>query len=288
MTFTPEPLDPDDGRPPYEQVVSSLSAAIRTKKLAPGEKLPSHNKLTELYGFARATIQRALRDLEDEGLVVSRKGSGVYVRNRTERPAGLRPYVEQAFTNQDVFIDFAGFSSETLHAALQDPIDKIRVGRLTPASINIRILVPDMYVPQAAPVLKSDRSDDPRLRMRMHDLMVGFTRGISNQVHELKLLGLVPEALVQVRVHSGTQFFKLYVINQEDAFFGYYPIRPNKVVVQGEAVEIFDLIGPDATLFHYSINEGESSSGAQQVDQARMWFDSVWTTIGRDFNPDGQ
>ncbi|MFJ7964404.1 GntR family transcriptional regulator [Streptomyces sp. NPDC096324] len=288
MTFTPEPLDPDDSRPPYEQVASSLGAAIRTKRLAPGERLPSHSKLTELYGFARATIQRALRDLEDDGLVVSRKGSGVYVRNRTERPAGLRPYVEQAFTSPNVSIDFAGFSSETLHAALQDPIDKIRVGRLTPGSIKIRILVPDMTVPQAAPVRKSDGEDDPRLRMRMHDLMVGFTRGIANQVHELSLLGLVPETNVSVRVHSGTQFFKLYVINEEDAFFGYYPIRPNKVVVQGTPIEIFDLIGPDATLFHYSINEGETSSGAQQVDQARMWFDSVWTTIGRDFNPDGE
>lgn len=288
MTFTPEPLDPDDSRPPYEQVASSLGAAIRTKRLTPGERLPSHSKLTELYGFARATIQRALRDLEDEGLVVSRKGSGVYVRNRTERPAGLRPYVEQAFTNQNVSIDFAGFSSETLHAALQDPIDKIRVGRLTPTSINIRILVPDMEEKQAAPVRKSDGKDDSRLRMRMHDLMVGFTRGITNQVHELSLLGLVPETKVSVRVHSGTQFFKIYVINQEDVFFGYYPIRPNKVVVQGEAIEIFDLIGPDATLFHYSINEGASSDGAQQVDQARMWFDSLWMTIGRDFDPDGE
>lgn len=85
MTFTPEALDPDDARPPYEQVASSLSAAIRTRKLGPGEKIPSQKELTEAYGFARATIQRALRELEDEGLIVSRKGSGVYVRNRTER-----------------------------------------------------------------------------------------------------------------------------------------------------------------------------------------------------------
>ena len=101
-------------------------------------------------------------------------------------------------------------------------------------------------------------------------------------------LGLVAETNVSVRVHSGTQFFKLYVINQEDAFFGYYPIRPNKVVAEGEAIEIYDLVGADATLFHYSVNEGESSSGAQQVEQARMWFDSVWSTIGRDLNPDGK
>lgn len=220
MSFVPEPLDPDDDRPPYEQVASSLSAAIRTRRIAPGEKLPSHKELTELYGFARATIQRALRDLEDEGLVVSRKGSGVYVRNRTERPSGLRPYVEQAFSRDEVTIDFAGFSSETLHGALQEPLDKIRVGRLTPQSITMRILVPDMSVAQAAPVRMTDGGDDQRLRDRMREIMVSYTRSIRDSFAELKHLGLVSETRIQVRVHSGTPFFKLYVVNGEDAFSG--------------------------------------------------------------------
>jgi DNA-binding transcriptional regulator YhcF (GntR family) len=287
MTFAPDPLDPDDDRPPYEQVASSLGAAIRTRKIAPGEKLPSHKELTEMYGFARATIQRALRELEDEGLVVSRKGSGVFVRNRTERPAGLRPYVEQAFSSNAVTIDFAGFSSETLHGALQEPLDKIRVGRLTPSSITVRILVPDMSVPQAAPVRREDCGDDERLRTRMRDIMVGYARSIRDSMAELRHLGLVPETSVDVRVHSGTQFFKLYVINQEDAFFGYYPIKPNTVVAQGEAIEIYDLVGKDTVLFHHSVNDSDSSSGAQQVQQARMWFDSVWETIARGFDLDG-
>ncbi|MFE4309421.1 hypothetical protein ACFRR6_25595 [Streptomyces sp. NPDC056891] len=103
-------------------------------------------------------------------------------------------------------------------------------------------------------------------------------------------LGLVAETSisVRVRVHSGTQFFKLYVVNNEDAFFGYYPTRPNKVVAQGETIEIYDLVGKDTVLFHHSINDGESSGGAQQVQQARMWFDSVWETIGRDFDLDAR
>lgn len=288
MTFAPDPLDPDDDRPPYEQVVSSLGAAIRTRKIAPGKKLPSHKELTEMYGFARATIQRALRELEDEGLVVSRKGSGVFVRNRTERPAGLRPYVEQAFSSNTVTIDFAGFSSETLHGALQEPLDKIRVGRLTPSSITVRILVPDMSVPQAAPVRREDCGDDERLRTRMHDIMLGYARSIRDSMAELRHLGLVSETSVDVRVHSGTQFFKLYVINQEDAFFGYYPIKPNSVVAQGEVIEIYDLVGKDTVLFHHSVNDSDSSSGAQQVQQARMWFDSVWETIARGFDLDGK
>ncbi|MFE5481790.1 hypothetical protein [Streptomyces sp. NPDC056527] len=63
-------------------------------------------------------------------------------------------------------------------------------------------------------------------------------------------------------VHRGTQFFQLYVINNEDAFFGHCPIRPNKVVAQSETIEIYDLVGKDTTLFHHSINDGQSSSGA--------------------------
>ncbi|MFD9612119.1 hypothetical protein ACWEPZ_03345 [Streptomyces sp. NPDC004288] len=89
-----------------------------------------------------------------------------------------------------------------------------------------------------------------------------------------------------MRLHSGTQFFKLYVINKKDAFFGYYPIRPNKVVAQGEAIEIYDLVGKDTILFHHSLNDGDSSSGAQQVEQAQMWFDSVWEMIARETTAD--
>lgn len=45
-------------------------------------------------------------------------------------------------------------------------------------------------------------------------------------------------------------------------------------------------MGKDTILFHHSVNEGDSSSGAQQVEQAQMWFDSVWETIGRDYDSD--
>jgi DNA-binding transcriptional regulator YhcF (GntR family) len=80
-------LDPDDPRPPYAQVSSALRAAIRTRKFAPGDKLPSTPALARNYGVARATVQRAIRDLQAEGLVVTRQGSGVFVRERAERPA---------------------------------------------------------------------------------------------------------------------------------------------------------------------------------------------------------
>src|SRR5690348_13647420 len=105
-------LDPDDPRPPYQQVANALRAAILTRKLAPGEKLPSGNELAQRYGVARMTIQQAMRILRDEGLIVSRQGSGVFVRERTTRAVALRPHVQRAFEPPKVPIDLAGVSGE--------------------------------------------------------------------------------------------------------------------------------------------------------------------------------
>jgi DNA-binding GntR family transcriptional regulator len=66
--------------PSYLQVASVLRAAILTKKFPPGAKLPSRNELATTYDVAPMTVQSALRELRNEGLIVSRQGSGVFVR----------------------------------------------------------------------------------------------------------------------------------------------------------------------------------------------------------------
>lgn len=77
-----------------------MRAAILTKVFKPGEKIPSGIELVKQYGVARMTVQQALRVLKDEGLIQSRQGSGVYVRERTESPIGLRPHIERAFDSE--------------------------------------------------------------------------------------------------------------------------------------------------------------------------------------------
>ena len=41
---------------------------------------------------------------------------------------------------------------------------------------------------------------------------------------ELGDLGLVKSTTAQVRIHGAVPMFKLYIINQAEAFFGFYPI----------------------------------------------------------------
>ena len=129
-------LESDDPRPASQQIANVLRAAILTRRFGPGERLPSQNELTDRYGVARETVKSALRILRDERLIVTRQGSGAFVRAQTERPVGLRSHIEAAFERKHVSIDFAGFSSETLQCALSEPFDKIRAGRLKAAVIS--------------------------------------------------------------------------------------------------------------------------------------------------------
>ena len=274
-------LDPDDPRPPYQQVANVLRAAILTRKFAPGDKLPSGHELAQRYGVARMTVQQAMRVLRDEGLIVSRQGSGIYVRERTTRAVALRPHVERAFEQPKVSIDFSGFSGETLHGVLQEPLDKIRIGQLVPESITIRILVPDTSLPWGVPCRIENLADEPAFRERHRHIMQRHTEAITESVDELADLGLVKSATAQVRLHGTVPLFKLYILNGTEVFSGFYPVSKHTVTLDGQPVPMYDLMGKDTTLFHYAVDDDPASMASQYVEQARAWFDTVWHTVGR-------
>jgi DNA-binding transcriptional regulator YhcF (GntR family) len=279
-----EKLDPDDPRTESQQIANQLRAAILTRKIQPGEKLPSQPDLAARYGVARETVKAALRILAADRLIVSRQGSGTFVRAQTERPVGLRPHVEAAFGEPHVSIDFAGFSGETLRNTLSEVLDKVRAGRLTPESISVRLMVTDTSGPLALPVRADTRADDPAVRRRSERIMRRAVESIVDEVNELGDLSLVKSANVEVRAHGASPLFKLYILNGREAFFGFYPVLEHSVAVNGASVPIFDPMGKDATLFHYSASEDDDrSNGPQFVTQAQAWFDSLWNTIARPY-----
>ena len=67
------------GLPKYAQLREMLFAAIRDGHWRPGDKLPTEAELTRHTPFSLGTVQRALRALVDEGLVVRSQGSGTFV-----------------------------------------------------------------------------------------------------------------------------------------------------------------------------------------------------------------
>jgi GntR family transcriptional regulator of arabinose operon len=72
--------------PKYKQIYGHLRQSLTNQEFLPGDKLPSENELVEQFGASRPTVGRALAQLETEGLVERRAGSGTFVRaqNRNE------------------------------------------------------------------------------------------------------------------------------------------------------------------------------------------------------------
>jgi DNA-binding FadR family transcriptional regulator len=59
----------------FEEVVEQVRAAITSRSIEAGERLPSERELAEQFGVSRATLREALRALEALGLLEIRLGA---------------------------------------------------------------------------------------------------------------------------------------------------------------------------------------------------------------------
>lgn len=279
-------LDPDDPRTSSQQIATQLRAAILTRKLKPGDKLPSQNELAERYGVARETVKAALRQLASDRLIVSRQGSGAYVRAQIERPVGLRPHIEAAFERAHVAIDFAGFSGETLYNNLAEVLDKVRAGRLAPESLTIRLLVSDTGADMALPRRVGQARADPAIRARAERITRRAVESLTESVAELASLGLIKSATAEVRTYELAPWFKLFILNDSEVYFGFYSVVEHEVTLKGEPAKVYDVMGKDANLFHFAADDDETSVGPEYVREASRWFESVWSTVAREYSID--
>jgi len=75
-------LDPRSDRPLALQLADLLRAEIQEGHRRPGSQLLTESEFQHAYGVSRTTIRAALATLASEGLVLTRKGFGSYVRDR--------------------------------------------------------------------------------------------------------------------------------------------------------------------------------------------------------------
>ena len=80
-------VDAESPIPPYEQIRSQISTMAASGTLRAGARLPTIRQLAADLGLASGTVARAYRELEADGLVVSRRRTGTVVA----RPAAAGP-----------------------------------------------------------------------------------------------------------------------------------------------------------------------------------------------------
>ena len=76
MLFRP---NPSSGVPIYLQLMEQVKHSIDTGALRPGEQLPGIRPLAEELVINPNTVAKAYRELEHEGVIELRQGSGAFV-----------------------------------------------------------------------------------------------------------------------------------------------------------------------------------------------------------------
>ncbi|KAB1982393.1 winged helix-turn-helix domain-containing protein [Streptomyces triticiradicis] len=277
-------------RPPrsHREVADELRSRIRSGQLPAGRRMPTQAELADEFGVERGTVRRALRILQSERLLVNvSKGSPATVADRPEGdPAGpealprstmvaLAPRITAAFEAPHVRIDALCLTAVSLTLAMGEPLREIHAGRIEPAKVDVRVLLPSRDIDLAFPALVDDLADDrPRRRWLVH-------RNAQVRVLRHNLLALRATHGIDVRVSFRALPFtppvKLYLLNGSEALFAYYTLTRRGEEIDHEYLEMYDAEGTQSMLFPFG--QGAGPRDTVFVEQSRLWFDSLWETI---------
>lgn len=253
--------------------------------------LPSQRALAGELGVSRDTVQRALRELANEGWIQSRRGSGSRVikiqriqssaakATRVRGEVTLAPFISEAFEQPEVTLDVYTLTSESLDAHIRLQSERIRGGFISPQRITLRMLLPDAALPLPYPRVKDDR-DDPRLRERLRTITESHTASLVGALRDLQTEGLVPSVDVRIQHTPLTPTFKTYLLNGVEALHGMYEVIERPLTLgDGELITALDVLGLGATLTHHVKTGEPTSPGSVFVDSMRQWFDSIWNLL---------
>ncbi len=72
-------IDPKSPVPIYRQIIDSICRGVAAGTLSPGDRLPSVRELAARLLVNPNTVARVYRDLERDGLLETRRGTGTFI-----------------------------------------------------------------------------------------------------------------------------------------------------------------------------------------------------------------
>ncbi|MEU5888279.1 GntR family transcriptional regulator [Streptomyces sp. NPDC047461] len=295
----------DGGGTEFERVLAALRTRIAVGTYAVGSQIPPQRQLAEEFGVSRDTVQRVMRELNSEGWIKSRQGSGsrvvkspthVGLPPKLETPrvrAALGTFIERAFAQSIVQLDVFTLTSESLDAHIRLQAESIRLGEIHPERIKLRMLLPseslDLPYPRAKKPEGEEGEEVPqrqpgqpdRLQERLRAITRRHTTSMRIALLDLKAEGLVGDIDVQVRHVPLTPTFKLYLRPGVEALFGPYEVVERTILLDDlTEVEARDVLGLGSTLTRHVNDEGDPDApGSVFIESMQAWFDSCWNLL---------
>ena len=108
-----------DPRPIYEQIQVELQRLMLTGVLPPGSRLPSVRELAGQLAINPNTIQRAYRELEANGYILSVAGKGSFVAQLDVLTQQQMQQATDAFLSAAARLRELGLTDAALHSLLE-------------------------------------------------------------------------------------------------------------------------------------------------------------------------
>ncbi|MFD6990269.1 hypothetical protein [Streptomyces sp. NPDC059943] len=154
----------------------------------------------------------------------------------------LGPRISAAFGAADVRIDALCLTAELLSAALGEQRTLIHTRRSMPATITVRVLLPNRDIDLAFPRMISAPEEPDPVHRRW--LAQRNAHGIVLSDH-LRGLGAVHgiDVDIQFKALPFTPPVKLYLLNGTEALFAYYQVTEREEQIGRESVAMYDALG---------------------------------------------
>lgn len=126
-------LDRDSAIPLYYQLKEQVKTDIIKGQCKPNDRLPTEEELCKQLSISRPVVRQAYDELIKEGLVIRRKGSGTFVKQRADK--------------NSLFKEFVNFSFEKNIKDVEKESKIVKIEKIIDPQINLRLGIhPDSEV----------------------------------------------------------------------------------------------------------------------------------------------
>jgi GntR family transcriptional regulator len=128
-------LNPSSGIPLYLQLMEQVKHAVETGALREGDQLPAIRKMAEDLVMNPNTVVRAYRELEHDGVIELRHGSGAYIKESAGTRAKVIHKAQAVVQSMVERLASLGLTEEELRRIFENELAQSRAeGRLGKAA----------------------------------------------------------------------------------------------------------------------------------------------------------
>lgn len=135
----------------YEEIVTKVKDMIEKGRLKSGDQLPGERELAEVFHVSRSSVREALRSLESQGFLESRRGDGTYIARQSVESL-VSPLASVIFTEKDEQMEL--FEMRRL---FEPQLAYLAAERATPEEI---VMMEQALALQEAEIAKGDSGTD--------------------------------------------------------------------------------------------------------------------------------